>query len=324
MGAALSDGSGFERLRRPTLSVFGEQGCALGIGTAALAVPYGAPGAERSAPAPGLARRVLLAALERGVRFVDTAPAYGEAEALVGAALGAREDCAIATKLAIPPAGWDALGPSEVRAHVRASAEASLRALRRERIDLLQVHNADETLVRRGAVAQALAELREEGLAAAIGATVYGEGAALAALASPAFEVIQIAYSALDRRVERRVLPAAAAAGATVVARSLLLHGVLSPAGQHLDGAFAALAAAAEQVRLALGASWEELPGAAVAFVASRPGIACALLGPHDERELGELLDGFEHFEVAAARAALPELELPERLLDPSRWPPSV
>ncbi len=258
------------------------------------------------------------------MRFVDTAPAYGEAEALVGAALGAREDCAIATKLAIPPAGWDALGPSEVRAHVRASAEASLRALRRERIDLLQVHNADETLVRRGAVAQALAELREEGLAAAIGATVYGEGAALAALASPAFEVIQIAYSALDRRVERRVLPAAAAAGATVVARSLLLHGVLSPAGQHLDGAFAALAAAAEQVRLALGASWEELPGAAVAFVASRPGIACALLGPHDERELGELLDGFEHFEVAAARAALPELELPERLLDPSRWPPSV
>jgi aryl-alcohol dehydrogenase-like predicted oxidoreductase len=194
----------------PALNVFiGEQGCALGIGTAALAVPYGAPGAERPAPERGAARRVLLAAAERGVRLVDTAPAYGEAEALVGDALGAREDCAVATKLAIPPGGWDALGPSGVRAHVRASAEASMRALRRERLDLLQVHNADETLVRRGAVAEALTELRAAGLTAATGATVYGEAAALAVLASAAFDVIQVAYSALDRRPERRVLPAA-------------------------------------------------------------------------------------------------------------------
>ncbi|HEX3693130.1 MAG TPA: aldo/keto reductase [Solirubrobacteraceae bacterium] len=306
------------------MSIFAEEGCALGVGTAALAVPYGAPGAERSAPERSVARRVLLVAAERGVRFVDTAPAYGEAEELVGAALGACERCALATKLAIPSAGWDALGPSEVRAHVRASAEASLRALRRERIDLLQVHNADERLIRRGAVAEALSELREQGLTAAIGATVYGDAAALAAIASPAFDVVQVAYSALDRRPERRVLPTATVAGTAVIARSLLLHGVLSPAGQHLDGAFAALADAANVVRLALGASWEELPGAAVAFVASRPGIDCALLGPRDERELDALLDGIERFGRIAANSDLPEPELAERLLDPSRWAPSV
>ncbi len=60
---------------------------ALGVGTAALAVPYGAPDVVRPAPDRGQARRTLLAACERGVRFIDTAPAYGEAEALVGAAL---------------------------------------------------------------------------------------------------------------------------------------------------------------------------------------------------------------------------------------------
>jgi aryl-alcohol dehydrogenase-like predicted oxidoreductase len=293
---------------------------AVGIGTAALAVPYGAPGAERQPPDRAAARRTLLAALERGIRFVDTAPAYGEAEALVGATLGGLEDCLIATKLAIPARGWDSLSPAEVRVHVRASAEASLRALRRERLDLLQIHNADAVLLGPGPLVEALAELRQEGLAVELGATVYGEAAALAAIDSTVFAVVQIAFNALDRRPERRVLPAAAEAGTAVVARSLLLHGVLGPAGRALGEAFAPLGAAVEAVRSTLGASWEQLPGAAVAFVLSRPGIACALLGPREESELCDLLDGAERFYATAAAARLAPLALPNRLLDPSRW----
>jgi aryl-alcohol dehydrogenase-like predicted oxidoreductase len=276
------------------------------------------------------------------VRFVDTAPAYGEAESLVGAALAGREDCAVATKLAIPSAGWGALSPQETRAHVRASLQASLRALRRERLDLLQIHNAEPSLVRRGPLVEALDELRAEGLVRALGATVYGEAAALATIANPAFDAVQVAYSALDRRPERRVLPAAAAAGTAVIARSLLLHGVLGPAGRDLDGPFTPLRAAADAVRIALGSNWEELPGAAVAFVANRPGIACALLGPRDESELAALLDRAERFAAAAGalgaparesdlqapesqlpapESPLPAPELPVWLLDPSRWP---
>jgi len=295
----------------------------LGIGTAALAVPYGPPGAERQPPEPAAARRALLCALERGVRFLDTAPAYGAAETLVGAALDGREDgaeCTVATKLAIPPGGWGDLSPRDTRAHVRASAHASLRALCRERLDVLQIHNAGEALIRRGAVVGALAELRAEGLVRSFGATVYGEADALAVIAEPALEVVQVAYSALDRRAERGVLPAAVASGTAVVARSLLLHGVLSPAGRDLHGPFAPLGVAVDAVRRACAVSWEELPGAAVAFVASRPGIAWALLGPRDEAELIALLDQAERLRERAAgwRPAAPEL--PDWLLDPSRW----
>jgi aryl-alcohol dehydrogenase-like predicted oxidoreductase len=292
----------------------------LGIGTAALALPYGAPGGERLAPDAAVARRTLLAAVERGLRFLDTAPAYGEAERIVGEAIGSHAECAIATKLAIPARGWAALSPSEIRAHVRSSAEASLTALRRERLDVLQVHNADEALVRRGAVGDALAQLRDAGLAAATGATVYGEADALAVIADPAFDCVQVPFSALDRRPERRVLPAAAAAGKQAIARSLLLRGVLSQAGRSLDGPFAALSAAAEELRRALGASWEELPGAAVAFALSRPGITVALLGPREESELIALLEQVERFERAACELDLPARELPEWLLDPRRW----
>jgi aryl-alcohol dehydrogenase-like predicted oxidoreductase len=293
----------------------------LGLGTAALAVAYGPPGAELPAPEAALARRTLLCAWERGIRFFDTAPAYGDAEAIVGAALGGREECTLATKLAIPAGGWPALSPRQTRAHVRASALASLRALRRERLDVLQIHNAERSLIRRGAVLEALAELRQEGLVSSIGATVYGEADALAAIAAEELAGVQIPYSALDRRPERRVLPAAAAAGKAVVARSLLLHGVLSPAGRDLRGPFAPLGEACEEVRGAFAVRWEELPGAAVAFVASRPGIACALLGPRDEAELRALLDGAEHFRQQAASWRAPAHRLSPSLLDPSRWP---
>jgi aryl-alcohol dehydrogenase-like predicted oxidoreductase len=305
----------------------GAAGTRLGIGTAALAVPYGAPGAERPPPERSAARRTLLYALERGLRFIDTAPAYGEAEALVGEALGGREDCGdciVATKLAIPPAGWAALSPRETHAHVRASAHASLRVLRRERLEVLQIHNAQPAQAGAGPLMEALAELRAEGLVGSVGATVYGEASALAAIASPDVEVVQIAYSALDRRPERRVLPAAAAEKETVVARSLLLHGVLSPAGRDLRGPFAALGAATDALRQALGVSWEELPGAAVAFVASRPGIDCALLGPREEAELAALLDQAERFAATAASWNPAAPELSGWLLDPSRWPAEV
>lgn len=270
-----------------------------GLGTAALVLPYGAPDAEREPPDRAAAARTIEAALAAGVALIDTAPAYDGAEALVGE-VAAGAPCVIATKLA----------PSDVRA----SVEASLAALRRERIDLLQIHNATPELLA-GGVVDAMEELRAEGLVHALGATVYGEEAALAVIAEPRLGTVQIAYSALDRRAERVVLPAAAASGTTVIGRSALLRGVLSAAGRSLRGGFHELAAAADDLRRAAGVEWDELAGTAVAFAAAQPGIASVLLGPRDAAELQQLLAGGP-LPPAGWRA-----DLPERLLDPSRWP---
>ncbi|MFL5883902.1 MAG: aldo/keto reductase [Thermoleophilaceae bacterium] len=290
----------------------------LGLGTVALAAPYGAPGAERAAPDRRQAAEAIEVALDAGVRVIDTAPAYGEAETIVGDVAGAA-GCVIATKLAIPPAGWHALREIETRDAVRASAHASLAALRRDTIDLLQVHNADEHLVQRGWVLEELEALRAEGLVRMTGATVYGEANALAAL--DGFDAVQVAYNALDRRPEERVLPAARERGRRVFTRSSLLRGVLSAAGRDLNGPFRALREAANRFREAAGATWEELPGAATAWAAQRPGVDCTLLGPRDACELRELLDGAERFRERTAGLDFRADELPPDLLDPSRWP---
>jgi len=293
----------------------------LGLGTAALAIPYGPPGRERQPIAEGEAVEVVEHAVDCGLRFIDTAPAYGAAEAIVGAAT-AGVGCTIATKLAIPQQGWDALSKSDLRSAVRSSVESSLSALRRDCIDVLQIHNADAVLISNGDLVNAIHELKEEGLVGVIGATTYGERNALAAINADEVDLVQVAYSALDRRPESAVLGAADDAGVQVVSRSTLLHGVLTAAGQSLNGELAALTSAANSFREAIGAEWAQLAGAAVAWAVTRPDVATVLLGPRDESELDELLAGATRF----MRPALSlddswQRELSPDLLDPSCWP---
>jgi len=90
---------------------------------------------------------------------------------------------------------------------------------------------------------------------------------------------------------------------------------VLSAAGRSLGGDFHALAAAADDLRRAAGVEWDELAGTAVAFAAAQPAIASVLLGPRDAAELRQLLAGGP-LPPAGWRA-----DLPDALLDPSRWP---
>jgi aryl-alcohol dehydrogenase-like predicted oxidoreductase len=294
---------------------------ALGLGTAALATRYGAPGAELDAPDREEAIATIELALSSGVRFIDTAPAYGDAEALVGTVC-AGGGCTIATKLASPPRSWEVLSDRELDDHVRRSVGRSLQALRATRIDLLQIHNADAATIADGRLPALLEQLRSERAVLACGATVYGVDNALAALECSALDAVQVPFSALDRRAEQQLAPVAAERGKALIARSVLLRGVLSSAGNDLNGPFAPLRNAADRFRRAMGASWEELPGAAVAFVGARRGIACALLGPREPAELEGLLDGARRFAgVAAEITGDWDMDLADELVDPSRWP---
>lgn len=289
------------------------------IGTAALALPYGPPGASQRPPSTGDAIDLINAALDRGITLVDTAPGYPGAEEIVGRATRGRE-CVVATKLSAPDAGWQALSPAQVRSAAHASVEQSLERLGRDRIDILQIHNANRDLIERRELPAAMAALKEEGLATLLGATVYDEDDALAAVESDVFDTVQVAYSVLDRRAERAVLPSATAAGTAVFARSVLLRGVLSEGGRHLEGPFGPLREAADCFREEVGADWGDLPGAALAFVLSRPQLTSALVGPRDGSELERLLDGAERF-LAIAATFDTVVRLPVDLIDPRTWP---
>jgi aryl-alcohol dehydrogenase-like predicted oxidoreductase len=111
------------------------------------------------------------AALDAGINFFDTAPAYGEdgfGERILADLLGRRDDVVITTKC-----GYDINAPRMAQqserpqdwsgAGVRRQVEDSLRRLGRDHIDLLQLHNVRIDPVRDDALWEELAKLRDEG-----------------------------------------------------------------------------------------------------------------------------------------------------------------
>jgi aryl-alcohol dehydrogenase-like predicted oxidoreductase len=284
---------------------------ALSLGTVSLGIDYGiaAPDAF-GAPARDEAVALVKAAADRGITLVDTAPTYGEAERIVGRAIGGDARVAIATKV-------------DARGDVLASIDASRRALDRDVLDIVQVHNATAAAIG-GGVTRALAAARQRGVVRVIGATVYDADAARAAIRSGEYGVVQVALSVLDQRMRGDVIAAAAEAGVGLVVRSAFLKGALTAKAPWLPQALAPLRRAAERVRDELaGGSWEMLPAAALRFCLTVPGVSSVLVGVRTLAELEAALAAAEAGPLdpsAMARAAGLAIE-DDELLNPSRWP---
>jgi len=143
-----------------------------------------------------------------GGKLIDTAPSYGNAESVVGDLLAATElrgRVFLATKLE----DYD-------RDTGAAQLHASLKRLRTDRVDLMQLHNV-------GDPRQDLAMLREwksQGFCRYIGITTSFGGdfdAVEAVLRRHKPDFLQVNYSLADRAAEKRVIPAAAEVGAAVL-----------------------------------------------------------------------------------------------------------
>ena len=293
---------------------------ALSLGTVALGVDYGiaAPG-EFGRPDEADAIRLVRAALDRGVTLIDTAPAYGESERIVGRAVGRDPRAIIATKIntAVPVV-------SGFSRTVIASLESSLRALDRDVLDIVQIHNATRAVIDEGAVTEALLDAQRRGLIRVLGASVYGEDAAMAVIGSGVYGVVQIVLNALDQRMLADVLPAAVHAGVGVIVRSAFLKGALTPKAQWLPEPLTPLREAAARARdLLAGGSWDRLPEAAMRFCLSVPGIASVLTGARTIAELDEAIaaEAAGPFDPSTLATAAPLALTDERLLNPSHWP---
>jgi aryl-alcohol dehydrogenase-like predicted oxidoreductase len=259
-------------------------------------------------------------AVENGINFFDTARGYGESEAVLGKGLSDCASCTIATKVGIPAATKDSTALTRT---VMDSVETSLKALRRDVLDIVQVHNATQDILERGEILDVLEHAREVGKLKFIGASVYGEPAALAAIRSGRIDVLQIALNLLDQRMLATVLPEARKSNVGVVVRSAFLKGALTDRAKLLPDGLRSLAEASDRAREALGETWESLPGAALRFCLSVPGVHSVLVGLRclPELEAAIAAEGAGPLDSAVLRRTdLLKLN-DEQLLDPSHWP---
>ncbi len=129
------------------------------------------PGVWGEPADPENARRVLRTAVEQGVDFIDTADSYGPvvSERLIAEALYPYpEDLVIATKAGLTRQGPGIWTPVGRPAYLKQQVELSLRTLRLERIDLIQLHRIDAAVPLADQLG-AFKELQEEGKVRHIG-----------------------------------------------------------------------------------------------------------------------------------------------------------
>ena len=162
----------------------------------------------------GQARQVLHALVDLGVDFIDTAAAYGPevSERLIGEALAPYpQGLMVATKSGFQRTGPDVWVPDCRPETIRRDAERSLRLLRTEVIDLLQLHTVDEHVPIEESLGM-MVDLQAEGKVRMIGVCNVNLEQLQRARAVAAVVSVQNRYS-LDHRVSEQVLDACEAAG---------------------------------------------------------------------------------------------------------------
>lgn len=280
----------------------------LALGTVELGMAYGIH-AER--PSEKGASALLHHALDAGINLLDTARAYGDAEAIIGRNLaGRRKEYVLLSKVPV--------GTAEA---VESAVNQSLIQLRTECIDVMLVHCGYDATPDQDTV-DALVNCRSAGKLRFLGASVYGESAALACINEDWCECVEIAYSMLDRRPERTTLQKAADHDTGVIARSVLLKGSLTPRCSSLPDEFKPLKSAVAQVVEAARSAMSELPDHAYRYVLNHPAVASALVGTSSIHELDVAVAATNVTIDADFVGRLRKLPpLSEEWLNPGRWP---
>src|SRR6202167_5541956 len=263
--------------------------------------------------------RIIHAALDGGIHFVDSADVYsaGVSEEIVGLVmLGRRDDVVLATK-AHSTMGQDVNMRGNSRRWIVREVENSLRRLQTDYIDLYQMHrpdpdtDIDETL-------SALSDLVHSGKVRAIGSSTFPAEQIVEAQwvaqshGHVRFRCEQPQYSILVRGIEGSVLPACQKYGMGVIAWSPLAGGWLTGRYRQdadidmtigrarrlpqrfdpsLPGNAAKLAAVEELIKISADAGCL-LTHLALAFVTGHSAVTSAIIGPRTMDQLTDLLAG--------------------------------
>ncbi|HEU5012150.1 MAG TPA: aldo/keto reductase [Roseiflexaceae bacterium] len=286
--------------------------------------------------------KIIDAALEAGINFIDTANVYnkGESERVVGKALardGKRDNVVLATKVH----GEMGLGPNErgnSRYHIIKACDDSLRRLQTDHIDLYQIHRPaldlpqDETL-------RALDDLVRAGKVRYIGCSTHPAWMVMEALMISAEQNLaryvseQPPYNLLDRRIENELVPLCQKYGLGILPWSPLAGGILAgrynesltPEGSRAarsggQGAFNERitekgVAAARQLSKLAEAKGMTASQLALLWVKDQPGVTAPIIGPRTMEHFQDNLAILDKSLSDEDRKALDEINGPGNVI---------
>lgn len=275
---------------------------------------------------------LLTFAFERGVNFYDTADMYsqGESESLIGKALGRQRDRIIIASKAgyclparrrlagklkpllrpvvralklrrdrLPGGARGELSQDFSPKYLTSAVEGSLRRLRTDYLDILQLHSPPLEVIERGEWLSALEELKRAGKVRYYGIAVGSIDAGLAALRHPGVSSLQFTLSLLEQGAATQLFPQAQTQGVGVIARECLGNGLLAKPADQIDlkancsspEEEARRVVQLSELREAAAARGLSLLQTALLYPPSVPGVSVTLLGARSVAQLQALLD---------------------------------
>ena len=167
---------------------------------------------------------ILDRALENGINFIDTAACYKVAEELLGKALGSRRSQFVLASKAghitegCSGDGWD-------YDCITASIERSLRLMKTDVIDLMQLHSCDIVTMQKGDAVRALQDARSAGKIRFLGYSGDND-AVMWAARSGEFDVLQTSFSLVDQKARHGLLDEVRSRGIGLIAKRPILNGL--------------------------------------------------------------------------------------------------
>jgi aryl-alcohol dehydrogenase-like predicted oxidoreductase len=239
------------------------------------------------------AARVLNAALDGGVTFLDTSACYGASEELIGRTIShRRQEYVLATKCGHVTGGYP--GKEWTTQTIQDSIDRSLARMRTDYVDLVQLHSCGVDVLERGEVIQALLDARQAGKTRYIGYSGDNE-AAQWAVESGVFDTLQTSFNLVEQRARTRLFPAAKARGMGIIAKRPIANGAWGV--PQSPSAYASRYFERAQVMAKMG----PLPGApqnpillALGFVLAHDEVDTAIVGTRNPEHMQANIEGVE------------------------------
>jgi hypothetical protein len=167
--------------------------------------------------------QVLNTALDEGINFLDTSACYGNSEELIGRTVAHRRDeYILATKCGHITGGYE--GEAWSVQTIKDSVERSLKRLRTDHLDIIQLHTCSVDVLEKGDVIQALLDAKQAGKVRFIGYSGDNE-AALWAIESGQFDTLQTSFNLVEQRARTYLFPEAQARNMGIIVKRPIANG---------------------------------------------------------------------------------------------------
>lgn len=266
----------------------------IGLGTVQFGLDYGISN-RNGRPTTEEIADILRLAVEKGVDLLDTAPAYGCSEQVLGKCQETR-NFAIVTKTA--QFAGPVITPADAN-DLRAFLRASLDRLGIPNLYGLLIHNADDVAKPNGELLLVtMADLKRQGLIQKIGVSVYNQRQIELVLKKHPVDLIQLPINVLDQRLlASGYLTSLKNTGIEIHVRSVFLQGLLLMPPSLLPQHFQTIYPLMEKYHRLLADINVTPLRAAINFVKQQKAVDYIITGVNSTSELAEIIEAFESAE---------------------------